>query len=321
MPFAAIVRKGIGSLALVVCLAAPLSAQIEDQISAYTGANATGYLQPLANAFGADLNSGIFRSASIPRLRPAIRLEVQVMSVLFGDDDKTFRAITEHGFTPQQYAQAPTVVGPEEAVIVEGDGGASYAFPGGFDLHSFALAAPQLRVGGLYGTEVILRYFAMKIGGGDDEGDGEGGDGGNEDLGDISLFGIGLKHSISQYLPIGVPVDISAGFFWQKFSLGENQKGDPLMESHAFSMGVQASKKLAYFVVPYAGLSYDTHSMDVSYDSEAGDEKKAVEVDFERTSTVHFTLGLMLNTPGMNIFGEYNIASQSSFSFGVGLGL
>lgn len=312
MPFAAIVRRSSALLALLACIATPLSAQIEDQLSAYTGANATGYLQPLANAFGADLNCGIFRSASIPYLRPTVRLEVQVMSVLFGSDDKTFRAITEHGFSPEQRVSAPTVVGSEKAVLVDGDGGTTYAFPGGFDLHSFALAAPQLRVGGLYGTEAILRYFAMKVGGGDEEGD--------KDLGDVSLFGLGLKHDISRYMPPGLPVDLSAGFFWQRFSLGENEKGGHLMESNAFSLGVQASKKLGFFFVPYTGLSYDTHSMDVSYDSEAEGEKETIDVDFDKTSTLHFTLGLMLNTPGLNIFGEYNIASQSSFSFGVGLG-
>lgn len=314
MPFAAAMRKGVVSVALLLCVTTPLSAQIEDQLSAYTGANATGYLQPLADAFGADLNCGVFRSAFIPRLRPAVRLELQVMSVLFGDDDKTFRAITERGFTPRQRVKAPTVVGPEEAVIVEGDGGTSYAFPGGFDLNSFALAAPQLRIGGLYGTEAIIRYFAMQIGGGDDEDDGDG------DLGDISLFGFGLKHSISQYLPVGIPVDISAGFFWQKFSLGENQQGDPLIESRAFSIGVQASKKLAYFVVPYAGLSYDTHSMDVTYDREEDDETETIDVDFDKTNTMHLTLGLMFNTPGVNMFGEFSFARQSSFSFGIGLG-
>ena len=312
MPFAAIVRRSCVVLALLVCVATPLSAQIESQLSAYTGANATGYLQPLANAFGADLNCGIFRSASIPHLRPSLRLEVQVMSVFFGDDDKTFMAVTEHGFSPEQRVSAPTVVGSEKAVLVDGDGGTSYAFPGGFDLHSFALAAPQLRVGGLYGTEAIFRFFALKVGGGDKEGD--------KDLGDINFFGFGLKHDISQYMPPGIPVDLSAGFFWQRLSIGENEKGGHLMESNAFSIGVQASKKLGFFFVPYSGLSYDTHSMAVSYDSESGGVKKTENIDLDKTATLHFTLGLMLNTPGMNIFGEYNIASLSSFSFGVGLG-
>ncbi len=233
MVYGDFLKKGFVSLALLLCLATPLSAQIEDQLSAYTGANATGYLQPFSSAFGADLNSGIFRSASIPKMRPKIRLELQVMSVIFGDDDKTFRAVTERGFTPVTYANAPTVVGSGKALIVEGDGGTAFAFPGGFDLHSFALAAPQLRAGGLFGTEVIFRYFALDVGGSGDSEDSEDSDSG---LGKISLFGIGLKHSVSQYLPPLFPVDISAGFFWQSFSLGENKSGDKLLSSHAFSM-------------------------------------------------------------------------------------
>lgn len=304
-----LVRKGFALFVLIVCLAPPVSAQINDQLSAYTGANATGYLQPLANAFGADLNTGIFRSASIPRMHPTLRLEIEVMSVIFGDGDKTFRAVTENGFTPAQRVEAPTIVGSEKAVLVDGDGGTTYAFPGGFNLHSFALAAPQLRIGGIYGTEAIIRYFALKISGEGKE---------SKDLGDIGLFGLGLKHSISQH--IAMPVDVSAGFFWQRFSLGKNNEGDHLMTSNAFSFGVQASKKFAMFFVPYAGLSYDTHKMDLAYDSKATGTEKTVDVNFEGTSTMHLTLGLMFNAPGMNLFGEYNVASQSSFSFGVGFG-
>jgi len=304
-----LVRKGFALFVLVVCLAAPVSAQINDQLSAYTGANATGYLQPLSNAFGTDLNTGIFRSASIPKMHLSIRLEIEAMSVIFGDGDKTFRAVTENGFTPSQRVEAPTIVGAEKAVLVDGDNGTTYAFPGGFNLHSFALAAPQLRIGGICGTEAIIRYFALKLSGEGKE---------NKDLGDIGLFGVGLKHSISQYIPM--PVDLSAGFFWQRFTLGKNNEGDHLMTSNAFSFGVQASKKFAMFFVPYAGLSYDTHKMDLAYDSKATGTEKTVDVNFEGTSTMHLTLGLMFNAPVVNLFGEYNVASQSSFSFGVGLG-
>jgi hypothetical protein len=60
--------------------------------------------------------------------------------------------------------------------------------------------------------------------------------------------------------------------------------------------------------------------MDVSYDSGTEGDKEAVDVHFDKTSTLRFTLGLMLNLPGLNAFGEYNIASQSSIAFGVGLG-
>ena len=318
MAFGDLLKKGFACLVLLFCFAPPLAAQIEDQLSAYTGANAMGYLQPFSNAFGADLNTGIFRSASIPKMRPKIRLEIQVMSVIFGDDDKTFRAVTERGFTPRTSAYAPTVVGSGKALIVEGDGGTAFAFPGGFDLNSFALAAPQLRAGGLFGTELILRYFALDVGGSEDPEDSESSD---SSLGKINLFGIGLKHSISQYLPMMIPVDLSAGFFWQSFSLGENKKGDKLISSKALSIGVQASRKMAMFFEPYAGVSYDTHSMNVSYESEATGSTTAIDIDFEKDSTMHLTLGLSLEFPVVKGFAEYNIASQNSFAFGLGFGI
>jgi hypothetical protein len=316
MAFDGLLKKGFAFIVLLLCLAPPLSAQIEDQLSAYTGKNATGYLQPFSSAFGADLNSGIFRTASIPKMRPKIRLELQVMSVIFGDDDGTFRAVTERGFTPETYAYAPTVVGSGKALIVEGDGGTAFAFPGGFDLNSFALAAPQLRAGGLFGTELILRYFAIDIKGSQDSEDSK-----NSELGKISLFGIGLKHSISQYLPPGIPVDLSAGFFWQSFGLGENKEGDKLISSRAFSVGVQASKKVAMFFEPYTGVSYDTHSMSVAYESEATGSTTAIDIDFEKDSSLHLTLGLALELPVMKAFAEYNIAGMNSFVLGLGFGI
>ena len=315
MAFRVLLKKGFASFVLLICCAAPLAAQINNQLSAYTGANATGYLQPLATAFGADLNSGIFRTASIPKMGPKIRLEFQVMGVFFGDDDRTFRAVTERGFTPVTYADAPTVVGSEEALIVEGDGGTAFAFPGGLNLNSFALAAPQLRVGGVFGTEVILRYFAIKVAGSEDS------ESSSSDLGKISFFGIGLKHSVSQYLSPGFPVDLSAGFFWQSLAIGENKQGDDLISSDALSIGVQASKKLGTFFEPYTGLSYDSHTMDVSYESEATGSTTTVDISFETETTLHLTLGFMLEFPVVKGFAEYNIASQSSFAFGLGFGI
>jgi hypothetical protein len=296
----------IGCAGLILLLAAPASyAQIEDQLSAYTGVNAEGYLQPLADAFGADLNDGLFHSAHIAQLGVNISLEFRVMAVLFGDDDRSFDAKTESGFSPQQTVKAPTVVGDGDALIVTGDGGTKFAFPGGFDLNSFAIAVPQLRIGSIRGTQALIRYFAM--------------DTGDVELGDISLFGIGFRHSISQYLAPTFPVDIAGGFFWQSFSLGENNLGNDLISTNALSIGVQASRR---FVVlePYGGLSLDTFSMDVSYESDALGTSDSIDLDFESSTSLHLTLGLGLNFTYAKGFFEYNIASQNSFSFGIALG-
>lgn len=306
MPFSIQVIRGTLIAVLLVMLVSPAAAQIEDQLSAYTGKNAEGYLQPLADAFGADLNSGLFHSAHIPQTGLTLTFEIPVMAVFFGDDDRTFRAITEGNFTPVQTTDAPTVVGSGDAKLVPGSGGSQFAFPGGFNLNSFALAVPQLRIGCVRGTQALIRYIGFNTG--------------DVELGNISLFGFGLRHSISQYLSPGFPVDLAAGFFWQSFNIGENQQGNSLLSSSAFTFGVQASRKFVV-VEPYAGLSIDRHSMDVAYTSTVANTDLNIDLDFDASTTVHLTLGLSLNLTYFKAFIDYNVASQSNLSFGGALGI
>lgn len=302
--------RGVCAAGVVVllCSALPASAQLNDQLSAYTGENAEGYLDPLASAFGAALNDAFFYSAAIPTASLRISLEFPVMGVIFGDDDRTFSATTEGGFYPQTTTnKAPTIVGSGEAYEVSGDGGTSYAFPGGLDLNSFGLVVPQLRVGGILGTEAVIRWVGF-----DANTDSE--------LGKISLFGLGLRHSISQYLP-SLPLELAAGFMWQTFSVGENDSGDDLISTDALTFGVQASKPVPaglFTLEPFAGLAFDTFSMNVNYKSDiTGD---TIDVDFSRDNTVHLTLGAGLSLPVAHVHGAWNFASQNSFDFGLSLG-
>ena len=115
-------------------------------------------------AHGADLNSGLFRSAHIPDEGIDVSVEFQMIGVLFADEDGTFSATTPDGFSPEQTADASTVVGPGEAVIVDGDASTQYAFPGGLDLNSFVIAVPQVRIGSFRGTEALIRYIALELG-------------------------------------------------------------------------------------------------------------------------------------------------------------
>ncbi len=290
---------GYFTVLLLISMAVPASAQIEDQLSAYTGRNATGYLKPLADAFGADMNAGLFNSAQIPKMGPRIRLEIRVISVIFGDGDRTFKARTEGDFTPEQTVDAPTVVGQGQAKIIGGDAGTSFAFPGGLDLSSFAIAVPQLRFGAVHGTEALIRYFAVNTG--------------DTEIGDLSLFGFGLRHSISQYFGKQLPVDLAAGFMWQRFKLG-----DDLISANTFMFGVHASRKFV-IMEPYAGLSIDTFSMDVTFDSDVLEDE--IFLDFEKETSLHLTLGLNINLTYAQLFGEFSLAGQNSFSFGLALGI
>jgi hypothetical protein len=295
----------ISGFAILILLAAsPISAQIEDQFSVYSEKNVTGYLQPLSDTFGSELNDGLFHSARISGTGLHISFEVRAMAVMFGDDDRTFSATTESGFTPEQTVTVPTIIGSSKAMIVNGDGGTSFVFPGGFDLNSFAIAVPQLRVGTLHGTEAMVRYFAFNTD--------------NSELGNISLVGFGLRHSLSQYPGPHFPIDIAAGFFWQRFTLGDN-----LISANALSIGLQASKRLSGGFVklePYAGISADMFSMNLSYESDVSGLPKDIAVDFKTSRCFHTTFGLSLHLFFLNFNGEYNIANQNSFSIGLSIG-
>jgi hypothetical protein len=304
-------RAGVTLLAVGLLLSlGPLSASattVESVLSSYTGVNGEGYLQPLANALGADLNDAFFYSAHIPKSGLRFSIEIAVMSVMFEDEAKTFMGTTEGGFVPASGSgtvttEVPTIVGNTQSVTVAGAGGTSFTFPGGFDLSSFALAVPQLRVGAVMGTEAVVRFFAADVR--DNDADLE--------VKKIDLFGLGVRHSVSQYFE-SLPVSLAVGGMWQSFSMGEND----FVESTAFTLGVQGSKRFS-LLEPYAGLSYDSFNMDVTFDSEVSGSSEKIE--FDTISTVRFTVGLGLNYRIGNAFAEYNLADTNSFAFGITFG-
>ncbi len=214
-------------LALPAVVTAADDGTVQNQISVYTGDNAVGYLQPLANAIGATLNSAFGYSAYIPKTSFHISLEAPVMGVFFDEDDDIFQATTESGFDPTTTVEVPTVVGPGEAVVVTGTGGAQFAFPGGLQLNSFGLVVPQLRLSSLAGTEAVIRWVAY--------------DQGDADVGKIDMFGIGGRHSISQYLGENPTLDLAVGLLYQTFEVGESDFGNPFVESSALNIQAQGS--------------------------------------------------------------------------------
>lgn len=274
--------------------------QIEANLSTYTGKNAEGYLDPLHQALGAGLNTGMFRSAQIPAGRFQFNAEVKLMSVKFGAAERTFRAETEDGFYPATGVEAPTVVGSTGATAVAGQNNTVAIFPGGFDLSSLTLAVPQVTIGGLRGTQAIVRYLAFKTG--------------DAEIGDFSLFGIGARHSISQYWE-DAPVDLAAGLLYQDLGLG-----DKLIDTSALTVGVQASRRFYTVLEPYAGISLDRFRMSVDYKYEDTSPPTRLKLDYDPTSNMRFTAGLGLNLSLLHVQGEVNFADQTSLLVGLSVG-
>jgi hypothetical protein len=193
-------------------------------------------------------------------------------------------------------------VGATEGGVIDVDGAPDEEYVPGFDINSFAIATPQIRIGGFKGTEFIIRYIALDVG--------------DVELGNMSLLGLGARHSISQYFDPEFPVDIAAGFMWQNFKLGEE-----LIDAQAMTFGVQGSKRFpAGFAIiePYVGVGYDMASMDVTYDFEGDDGAEPISLEMESDAAMRFTLGLHLQAAVVDLNAEYNIAGQNGFALGLG---
>jgi len=284
--------------ALILLVPGAKAQKLEDYLSRYLGDNGKKYLQPLGDAFGATMNSGLYHTAHIPRAGLRLGLDVLVPVALISDNQRSFKATTEAGFYPVTTKEVPTVFGDTQPVAVAGQGGTVYNFPGGYDLSILPLAMPQLTIGSLLGTEVTLRYAATQL---------------NEDVGDLSLTGIGVRHSISQYIPL-FPVDVAVSYFHQTLKVGD------IVDAATNVVGVQASKSLGLLSL-YGGVAYENASLDVSYTRGEGAEAETIAFNLTGANKMRMTVGVNLKLALFQLHADYNLASQNSACLGLYMGL
>ena len=291
------IKRIIPALMIAVFFSIPvLSQNVEDFVSRYSKANGIGYLQPLADVFGANFNTGLFHSAHIKKMGFQVYLGVVTSTSFIPDKRRTFIATTEGAFTPVKTAEVPTIFGAANAVNVSGNSGTVYVFPAGLNFTMFPLAIPQLTVGSVLGTDVTVRYFGYYI---------------NKDLGQLKQFSWGLRHSISQYFKV-LPLDLAIGFYKQQFSLGD------LVKCNSWYVSAQASKRITLFTI-YGGLGFENSKLDIHYTN----QNDNTEVDFSLTGSnkIRFTAGVTFNLGPVKLNVDYNLASQSVLCAGLGIGI
>ena len=282
-----------------VTLVGPARAQLEANLSNMTDENSEGYLLPLRTGLSGTLNSAIFRTGDVPLEGFTFTIGLKVMSVGFDDEDRTFEPVDPAGFTSTGQISASTVIGDTEATYIPGQGGTTFISPGGFDLENFTLAVPQLTIGNALGTRAVIRYVAI--------------DAGEADLGDISLFGIGAQHSLSQYFP-DLPVNLAAGIFYQTFNIVD------IVKLGTTQLNVTASKHYQKYFEPYLGVGLDTFDMEAEYTYDSSGEEEPVKIEFDRQTNMRLTFGMGFNFPGIKLQAEYNIAAESGGAIGLCFG-
>ncbi len=129
----------------------------------------------------------------------------------------------------------------------------SQNLPGGADLSQIFAAVPQLEIGALYGSELLLRYIPpIEF---------------SETVGKLSFFGLALRHSVSQYFGDAPYFDLAIQGAYQSTSI-ENTIGvteaELTADADIFNLNMHASKRFDIFDV-YTGLSFERIKVDASY--------------------------------------------------------
>jgi len=279
-----------------VMLSSSAYAQLEESLNRYTGKNAEGFVKPLVSALGSNFNRGWYHSADLTRGRLYVSFGVNGMAAYTADGDRTFTAITEGSFTPVQTAEAPTILGGTTATAVTGEGGTQYLFPAGLDLEAILFATPQLTVGGFAGTEATLRFFTLNRT--------------DAEFGQVDLFGLGVRHSISQYFD-ALPLDVTAGVFYQKLRIG-----DDLLDMRSLHVGLQASKRFSLLTV-YGGVGIESSKAAVDYQSKSNtDTNISLEVDGENGFQV--TAGVSVKLAIISLYSDFSIGARRVLAVGAG---
>ena len=314
---------------------------------------ATAYVGPTVSAFSANLNSGwVHRVPKATIFGIDIELGFVAMGTFFSDNNKTFSTSGTFRFNTAQATQlvqgvnapqsvkndlinqiiqqdftvgisGPTIVGSKSDTVKIGfqgatlrSGAASYTVPSaniatgviGYleNMPVFPLFAPQLTIGTFYGSSVAIRYVpSIKL---------------DPKVGDFSYFGIGVQHNPSMWLPFPLPLEVSVGIFTQSMKLGS------VFQSTATTFGIYGSKTFgpgAFNVTPYAGLSYESSSSDVTYDFvldyPVPGTLQHVTFNLVGENSVRLMLGAAFKLGFISLNVDYNIASYNVLNAGLGI--
>ena len=209
----------------------------------------------------------------------------------------------------------------------------SFDLPKGSGMNTMQFAVPQIEIGSYMGTELLLR-FIPKINYG-------------ETIGDFGFFGVGLKHSISQYFfdfDQERTFDLAVQFAYQKSTL-DNIFGETNAQltsnANILNFNIQGSKNIEDIVDVYTGISFEqidivadfVYTLPIATQIELGlvDENKQVDPargypgDTKPQTTsltvddfnIKWVIGVKKDFGPVAIFASYNVSKFDIFNGGL----
>ncbi len=320
-------KKAFLSLLLIVMISA-LFAGVQEKLEQFGKDNGIVYVKPLVTAFGTTMNTGLFNTAKV--LKPfAFGLNVNMMLAFIPDEDKIFTAIRPDLFIddPLNPGEVIYLYADEEleSATVFGDEGATFVhnpllddipgldaaqldldLPNGADLPAVPFFMPQFNFGLPIGNEIMIRGFPkVEI---------------NKDIGDIGFWGIGLKHSVSQYIPL-IPIDIAVQAAYQNLYVGD------ILTFSNFNANLEVSKKLLMWTL-YTGVGYDKTNVTAEYEYtyQTVDEtnqivpvEQEIKFDVDGENEIRATAGIRYSLLLLKLYADYTISKYSVFNAGIGV--
>ncbi len=303
-------RRAAGAGALLLVFAIPMSraaaqSGLESALEQFSGETIKGYMQPLADVLIANLASGYTNGGS-PGKKFHFGVELVAMGARIDDALRTYLASTPSGFLPATFETA-TIFGGQGSVVNHSSvPGLSYRGPDGIlDRTSeyFPTAAPQVRLGGILGTDLVVRYASSSLVPLLDE----------SDFPTLTLFGVGVEHSISQYFP-DLLFDLSAGLSYNSLSFGD------IVDLSGLSLGVHAGKDFGPLAL-FIGAATNGGSMKLTYTTtDPSAPSPTVDVDLDVKRAIRLSGGAAIKLGPLHVFGEAGFGDVKTYSAGLRIG-
>lgn len=296
------VIPGVVLAALVAATPARGQSGLESVIQQFSAANIQGYIQPLADALVSNLSIGYINSSSSPG-KFSLSLEAVAMTAAIDEPLRTYTANTPDGFQPATH-QTPTIFGGAAQPVQHSTiPGISYRGSDGLlDAEYFPTAAPQLRIGGLMGTELVIRYASSAMVPFLKE----------KDFPDLSLLGVGVQHSLSRYFK-GLPVELSIGGSFNSLKFGD------IVDLSSTTFGVNAGKSFGVLGLS-GGVASESGTMNLTYTSTDPNASGSVDVDLDVERALRFRAGASLNLGFLRLFGDAAFGAVTSYAAGLRFG-
>jgi len=282
-------------LLLLLCLlfySSNTFSQVEDRFTFLNESEVGKFTKPLATTIGTALNSGAFHSAHVAKLF-GFSLSFKGMMVMIPSDQKTFNPTLPAGYTADK--STATIYGEKDGGSLYGGPNGYIAYPGGIGESNIPLLFPQASIS-MLGTEAMVRYMPnLKVG-----------------ETEVSLFGVGLKHSVSQYF-ILLPVDIAVQVLYNSFKVKD------LVDVSNIAFNAHVSRSFGLFTA-YGGIQYESTKFDLNYTFKGNSsdiKSREIKASVDGDNNIRMTVGAAVKLAIFVLNADYSLGSQSTLTGGL----